>query len=50
MFRPYPHTENFKQWHIKEVHEVLKCYSFDDDLNEYVKLKEEYNKITNERD
>ena len=42
MFRPYPHTENFKQWHIKEVHEVLKCYAFDDDLNEYVKLKEEF--------
>ena len=42
MFRPYPHTENFKQWHIKEVHEVLRCYSFDDDLDEYVKLKREF--------
>ena len=39
---PYPHTENFKQWHIKEVHEVLRCYSFDDDLDEYVKLKREF--------
>ncbi|MBR2786597.1 MAG: lipopolysaccharide biosynthesis protein [Clostridia bacterium] len=42
MFLPYPHTENFKQWNIKEVHEVLKCYAFDDDLNEYLKLKEKY--------
>ena len=42
MFRPYPHTENFKQWNIKEVHEVLKCYSFDSDLDEYIKLKDEY--------
>lgn len=44
MFRPYPHTENFKQWHIKEVHEVLKCFAFDDDLNEYIKLKKEFEK------
>ncbi len=42
MFLPYPHTENFKQWNIKEVHEVLKCHSFDKDLEEYLKLKEEY--------
>ena len=42
LWRPYPHTENYKQWHIKEVHEVLKCYTFDDDLNEYIKLKKEY--------
>ncbi len=42
MFLPYPHTQNFKQWNIKEVHEVLKCYAFDDDLEEYLKFKEEY--------
>ena len=42
LWRPYPHTENYKQWHIKEVHEVLKCHTFDDDLNEYIKLKKEY--------
>lgn len=42
IFRPYPHTENFKQWHIKQVHEVLKCYSFDSDLDEYIKLKEKF--------
>ena len=44
MFLPYPHTENYKQGHIEEVHKVLKCHYFDEDLNEYVKLKEEFNK------
>ena len=44
MFLPYPHTENYKQWHIEKVHKVLKCHYFDEDLNEYVKLKEEFNK------
>lgn len=39
---PYPRTENYKQWQIKEVHSILKCYTFDDDLNEYIKLKKEY--------
>lgn len=42
MFLPYPHTENFKQWHIDEVHKVLKCHAFDNDLEEYVKLKQEF--------
>lgn len=42
MFLPYPHTENYKQWNIKEVHKVLKCYYFDDDLNEYMRLKEKF--------
>jgi len=42
MFKPYPHTENYKQWNIEEVHSVLKCYTFDDDLNEYIKLKKEF--------
>lgn len=46
MFRPYPHTENYKQWNIEEVHAVLKCHYFDEDLDEYVKLKEKFkNKI-----
>ena len=40
---PYPHTENYKQWNIEQVHKVLKCYYFDKDLEEYVKLKEKYN-------
>ena len=43
MFLPYPHTENFKQWNVEEVHKVLKCHSFDEDLDEYLKLKEKYN-------
>ena len=46
MFRPYPHTENFKQWHIKEVHEVLKCHAFDTDLEEYLMLKKEFEKVS----
>ena len=43
MFLPYPHTENFKQWNIEEVHKVLICYYFDEDLEEYLRLKEEFN-------
>lgn len=39
---PYPRTENFKQWNIKEVHGILKCHAFDDDLNEYLKWKKVY--------
>ena len=42
LWRPYPHTENYKQWHIKEVHDVLKCHTFDNDLNEYIELKKQY--------
>ena len=44
MFRPYPHTENFKQWNIKEVHEVLKCHYFDKDLEEYLEWKAKFEK------
>lgn len=42
MFRPYPHTENYKQWQIDDIHRELKCYYFDNDLSEYVKLKKQY--------
>lgn len=42
---PYPHTENFKQWNIEEVHKVLKCYYYDNDLDEYIKLKNEFEEI-----
>lgn len=41
MLLPYPHTENYKQWQVDEIHKFLKCYAFDDDLNEYIKLKKE---------
>jgi lipopolysaccharide biosynthesis glycosyltransferase len=44
MLLPYPHTENFKQWNVEEVHSVLKCHYFDSDLEEYLKLKNEYEK------
>lgn len=40
---PYPRTENYKQWNVEEVHKILKCHAFDKDLDEYVKLKEEFN-------
>lgn len=39
---PYPRTENYKQWNVEEVHKILKCHSFDDDLKEYLELKKEY--------
>ena len=42
LWRPYPHTENFKQWQIEEVHKILKCHAFDKDLEEYVELKKQY--------
>ena len=38
MWLPYPHTENYKQWNIEEIHKYLKCYTFDKDLEEYKKL------------
>lgn len=41
---PYPRTENYKQWNVEEVHKILKCYAFDNDLNEYLKIKEEIRK------
>lgn len=42
MLLPYPHTENYKQWQIEEIHRELKCYCFDEDLEEYKKLKANY--------
>lgn len=42
MFRPYPHTENYKQWQIEEIHKYLKCHTFDADLEEYLCLKREF--------
>ena len=46
---PYPRTENYKQWQIEEIHKILKCYSFDEDLDEYIRWKEEYNKINKQK-
>lgn len=42
MFLPYPHTENYKQWQIDEIHKYLKCHAFDADLEEYLARKAEY--------
>ena len=42
MLTPYPHTENYKQWQIEEIHKYLKCHAFDEDLEEYKKYKKEY--------
>lgn len=39
MFLPYPHTENYKQWQIDEIHKYLKCHYFDSDLEEYLEVK-----------
>ena len=47
MLLPYPHTENFKQWQVDEIHKELKCYTFDEDLQEYLKLKEKFEKKEN---
>lgn len=49
LWRPYPHTENYKQWNIEQVHDILKCHTFDDDLEEYVKLKKEYEERKEEK-
>lgn len=46
---PYPQIENYKQWHIEEVHKLLKCHIFDDDLEEYTKLKAKYEEEKGEK-
>ena len=46
---PYPHTENYKQWQIEEVHKVLRCHTFDKDLEEYKKLKNKYEQKEGEK-
>ena len=43
VLKPYPHTSNFKQCHIEKIHKEFNCYKFDDDLNEYLKLKAKFN-------
>ena len=47
MLFPYPHTENYKQWQVEKIHKHLKCHAFDKDLEEYMNLKKEYEKIEN---
>ena len=43
---PYPHTHNIKQYHVDKVHSVFKYHQFDDILNEYLTLKENFKKRT----
>ena len=42
MLLPYPHTENYKQWQVDEIHKELKCHAFDKDLNEYLKVRKKF--------
>lgn len=37
--------ENFKQWNIEGVHNILRCHMFDNDLNEYLEWKKEFEKM-----
>lgn len=46
MFLPYPHTENYKQWQVEEIQKYLHCHAFDTDLEEYRRLKEEFEEQT----
>ena len=39
---PYPHTANIKQWQVEKVRKIFKYTQFDDILDEYLKLIEEY--------
>ena len=41
---PYPHTDNIKQWKVSKVHKVFGYYCFDDIYEEYIYLKNKYNK------
>lgn len=47
---PYPRTENIKQWQVENVHKILKCHAFDNDLEEYRKYKKEYTKKEEENE
>lgn len=39
---PYPHTENIKQWHVDDVRRVFRYDRFDDIFEEYIDLKEKF--------
>ena len=45
LFYPYPRIENYKQWQVDKVHKVLKCHTFDKDLDEYLEWKNKYENI-----
>ena len=39
LWLPYFHVVNIKQWHISRLHKEYKCYDFDEELYEYIYLK-----------
>ncbi len=39
---PRPHIDNIKQWHVDKVHSVFKYHQFDDILEEYQTLRENF--------
>lgn len=43
-YLPYPHTDNIKQWHVEKVHKVFGYTQFDDIFEEYICLKEKFEK------
>ena len=46
-YLPYPHTENIKQWHVQRVQEKFGYTCFNDVLEEYLKLKEDFQNDAN---
>ena len=47
-YLPYPHTENIKQWQVERIHKVFGYHQFDDILNEYLDLKQQFEKENTE--
>ena len=45
-YLPYPHTENIKQWQVERIHKVFGYHQFDDILNEYLVLKQQFENET----
>ncbi len=41
---PFFHTKNIKPWHVNEVRNELKIHEFDEILDKYIELKEEFDK------
>ncbi|MDO4978741.1 MAG: glycosyltransferase family 8 protein [Candidatus Saccharibacteria bacterium] len=40
IFWPYLHKQTIKPWNEKKMHKILKCYEFDDILEQYEEIKE----------
>ena len=43
-FLPFFHIQNVKPWMVDKIHKVLKTHDYDDVLNDYLAIKEEYHK------